>query len=163
MIQIIHCAPPFLLSDRSPKELFDEARDRLLNPVKRTIFVPKAEINEDLLLSGYTALSEYSMINPPAVEYYAADSVTAWEKESSTRLHDPEDECAVELWRYNPRKLASGGCVDRLSLSLALCSDSDERIEDSVDEMLAGVWSEIASQEQPDPGKVLRCKGYGCV
>lgn len=132
-----------ILSDKSPKELFEEARDRLLNPVKRTIFVPKAEIKEDLLLSGYTALSEYTMINPPAVEYYAAGSVAAWEKGSSTRLHDPDDQCAVELWRYDPRKLASDGCVDRLSLSLALCNDSDERIEDAVDEMLAGVWSEI--------------------
>lgn len=132
-----------MLSDKSPKELFDKARDRLLNPIKRTIFVPKSEICKDLLISSYAALSEYSMINPPTVEYYAAGSIALWEKASSARLLDPEDQCAVELWRYDPRRLATGRCVDRLSLALALFNDNDERVEEAVDEMLAQVWSEI--------------------
>lgn len=138
-----HGVQKVMFSDKSPKELFDKARDRLLNPVKKTIFIPKAKIKGDLLLSSYTALSEYSMINPPAVKYYAAESISVWEKDSSPRLLDPEDQCAVELWRYDPRRLASSGCVDRLSLALAFCDDNNERVEEAVGEMLAQVWSEI--------------------
>lgn len=36
----------------------------MCNPIKRTIFVPKKMIKETLLISGYSALSEYSMLNP---------------------------------------------------------------------------------------------------
>ena len=52
----------------------------------------------------------------------------------------------MELWRYDPRKLASGDCVDRLSLALALREDRDERIEEAVEEMLSDVWREIAGK-----------------
>ncbi len=105
--------------------------------------MPKAEIKEKLLVSGYSALSEYSMLNPPAVECYAAKSITTWEKNASGRLQNSEDQCAVELWRYDPGKLGNGEKVDRLSLALALKEDTDERIEEAVEEMLADVWREI--------------------
>lgn len=136
-----------MLSDKSPKELFDKAGDHLINPIKRTIFVHKTEICEDLLLSRYAALSEYSMINPPVVEYYAASSIAVWEKDSSAKLLDPKDQCAVELWRYDPRRLGTGRCVDRLSLALTLRDDNDERVEEAVGEMLAQVWSEIDGKQ----------------
>lgn len=62
-----------------------------MNPVKRTIYVPKREIKEKLLLSGYSALAEYSMLNPPAAEYFAAESIAAWNKSSSGKLHNSDD------------------------------------------------------------------------
>ena len=130
-------------SEKKPRELFEAAKGYLVNPVKRTIYVPKAEIREKQLMSGYSALSEYSMLNPPAVECYAAKSITAWGKNASGRLQNSEDQCAVELWRYDPGKLSNGESVDRLSLALALREDTDERIEEAVEEMLADVWREI--------------------
>ena len=83
------------------------------------------------------------MLNPPAAEYFAAESIAAWNKSSSGKLHNSDDQCAVELWRYDPKRLADGKCVDRLSLALALKEDRDERIEEAVEEMLTGVWREI--------------------
>ncbi len=94
-------------------------------------------------MSGYSALSKYSMLNPPAIECYAAKSITAWEKNASGKLQNAEDQCAVEFWRYDPGKLSNGESVDRLSLALALREDTDERIEEAVEEMLADVWREI--------------------
>lgn len=132
-----------LYSEKEPRELFEAAKSYLANPVKRTIYVPKTEIKEKLLMSGYSALSEYSMLNPPAVGCYAAESVSAWEKNASGKLQNSDDQCAVELWRYDPKKLASGEIVDRLSLALVLREDKDERIEGAVVEMLDGVWREI--------------------
>ena len=69
------------------------------------------------------------MMNPPAVECFATDSISALEKAASGKLHNFEDQCEVQLWRYNPRKLATGNSVDRLSLALALDKDRDERNE----------------------------------
>lgn len=132
-----------ICSDREPGELFEAAKDYLQNPVKRTIYVPKTEIRDKLLFSGYTALSEYSMLNPPAVECFAASSISIWQKSASVKLQNSNEQCAVELWRYDPRKLAGGDCVDRLSLALALREDRDERIEEAVEEMLTDVWREI--------------------
>ena len=132
-----------IYSDKTPEEVFSVAKENLSNPVKRTIYVSKANIETDLLLSGYSALSEYSMINPPMVECFAAGSVAAWEKEASNKLQSTDDQCAVELWRYDPRKLSGGNCVDKLSLALALSADKDERIEEAVEEMLTRVWEEL--------------------
>lgn len=132
-----------LYCDKKPKELFEEAKRYLMNPVKRTVFVPKKEVKGGLLVSGYSALSEYSMMNPPAVECYATDSVSKWDKSVSVTLQNTNDQCAVELWRYDPKKLTDGTCVDRLSLALALQNDKDERTEEAVEEMLAQVWRDI--------------------
>ena len=132
-----------IYSDQTPEEVFSEARESMCNPVKRTIYVPKTNIKTDLVLSGYSALSEYSMINPPMVVCFAAGSVATWEKEASNKLQSSDDQCAVELWRYDPRKLSSGNCVDKLSLALALSADKDERIEEAVEEMLKSAWEEL--------------------
>ena len=135
-----------IYSEKTPEELFYAAKDSMGNPVKRTIFVPKADIGEDLLMSGYTALSEYTMMNPPAVKCVAADSISAWEKRSSVRLQNSKDQYEVQLWRYDPKKLVTDHCVDRLSLALALGDDRDERVEEAVEEMLQQVWRDIDGQ-----------------
>ena len=132
-----------LYSDKTPKALFTETKDKMESPVKRTIYVPRAEINDQLLLGGYSALSEYTMMNPPTVECFATDSISALEKAASGKLHNSEDQYEVQLWRYDPRKLAAGNSVDRLSLALALDKDRDERVEDAVEEMLEQVWRDI--------------------
>ena len=49
-------------SDKGPRELYEFAAPYLMNPIKRTIYVEKTDVNKDLLLSNYSALSEYSMI-----------------------------------------------------------------------------------------------------
>lgn len=119
------------------------AKSYMSNPIKRTVYVPKTEIKKELPVSGYSALSEYTMLNSPAVESRATVSIAEWERVASGRLQNSEDQCAVELWRYDPRKLFAGECVDRLSLALSLCGDRDERIEEAIEEMLEQVWRDI--------------------
>ncbi|MCD8147959.1 MAG: MarR family transcriptional regulator, partial [Clostridiales bacterium] len=67
----------------------------------------------------------------------------AWEGVSSKQLQSSEDQYALELWRYDPKKLSDGEYVDRLSLAISLRDDRDERIEEAVEEMLAQVWRDI--------------------
>lgn len=130
-------------SQNTPEEMFVAASEYFRSPVKKTIYVPRAKLQEKMLISGYQALSEYSMLNPSKIFSFATDSITSLEKFSSNELEDDEDQCAVELWRYDPRKLAICEYVDRLSLAIAFKDDKDERIEEAVEEMLAQVWRDI--------------------
>lgn len=74
---------------------------------------------------------------------FAAGSIAAWEKYLTKKLKNSEDQCAIELWRYDPKRLSESGCVDSLSLALALRDDADERVEEAIEGMLDQVWRGI--------------------
>lgn len=132
-----------LFSDASPQELFTRAEKFLLNPVKRTVYVPKKMIEEKMLESGYSALSEYSMLNTPSVPCYASDKISQWNRCMTNDLQDSDSQVAVEMWRYNPQKLSKTKMVDKISLALSLREDTDERVEEAVEEMLNTLWRKI--------------------
>ena len=114
-------------SEDSPKTLFQKAGDKLLNPIKRTVYIPKELVGTELLESGYSALAEYSMLNTPNVRCYAAERISQWKDVMTNSLQNSLVQVAVEMWRYNPRKLSTRNIVDELSLALALREDADER------------------------------------
>ena len=130
-------------SEDSPKTLFQKAGDKLLNPIKRTVYIPKELVGTELLESGYSALAEYSMLNTPNVRCYAAERISQWKDVMTNSLLNSQVQVAVEMWRYNPRKLSMRNIVDELSLALALREDADERVEEAVEEMLNELWSKI--------------------
>lgn len=132
-----------LYSEDSPKMLFKKTGDTLLNPVKRTVYIPKELVGTDLLESGYSALAEYSMLNAPNVRCYAAERISQWKDVMTNSLQNSQVQVAVEMWRYNPRKLSMRNAVDELSLALALREDADERVEEAVEEMLNELWRKI--------------------
>lgn len=134
-----------IFSGKTPEELFLEAKSRMIQPVKRTIYVPKERIEKTPVFSGISALSQYVPMDPPMVTCLASGSISAWEKSSTGSLIDPVDQYEVELWRYDPNKLADHGRADRLSLALALGNDRDKRVREAVKEMLKQVWTEIGS------------------
>ena len=130
-------------SEDSPKILFQKAGDRLLNPIKRTVYIQKEFVRTDLPESGYSALAEYSMLNAPNVRCYAAERISQWKDVMTNSLQNSQVQVAVDMWRYNPRKLSMRNTVDELSLALALREDVDERVEEAVEEMLNGLWRKI--------------------
>ena len=132
-----------LYSEDSPKMLFQKTGDTLLNPVKRTVYIPKELVGTELLESGYSALAEYSMLNTPNVRCYAAERISQWKDVMTNSLQNSLVQVAVEMWRYNPRKLSTRNIVDELSLALALREDADERVEEAVEEMLNELWRKI--------------------
>ena len=132
-----------LHSEDSPKILFQKAGDKLLNPRKRTVYIPKELVGTELLESGYSALAEYSMLNTPNVRCYAAERISQWKDVMTNSLQNSLVQVAVEMWRYNPRKLSTRNIVDELSLALALREDADERVEEAVEEMLNELWRKI--------------------
>ena len=130
-------------SDDSPKILFQKAKDKLLNPIKRMVYIPKEFVGADLLESGYSALAEYSMLNAPIVKCYATERISRWNDVLTNSLQSSQAQVAVEMWRYNPRKLSTQNVVDKLSLALALREDADERVEEAVEKMLNELWRKI--------------------
>ena len=130
-------------SEESPKTLFQKAGDKLLNPIKRTVYIPKKYVGTDLLEGGYSALAEYSMLNEPNVRSYAAERISQWKDVTTNSLQNSKVQVAVEMWRYNPRKLSTRNTVDELSLALTLREDADERVEEAVEEMLNKLWRRI--------------------
>ncbi len=129
-----------LYTDQEAKELFERVKDQLENPKKRTVYIPKELVTEDLLESNLTALSEYSMINESAVKYYAVCSISKWKDSMTDYLIDSDLQVVVELWKYDPRILSVNKMVDPLSLALSLKDEEDERVEEAVEEMVDALW-----------------------
>ena len=132
-----------IFTNKTPEEMFQSAKSFLINPVKRTIYVTKDRIDNHLLCSNLYALSTYSMLNVPEQHCYASNSVTQWDRLSTNYCYDKENQYAIELWRYDPRRLAQSECVDPLSLALSLSNSNDERVQMAVEEMLCDTWRKI--------------------
>lgn len=132
-----------MYTENTCKELYKKAKNILLNPVKRTIYVSKDSINEKLCISGVNALSNYSMIAESNLKCYATNKITEWEGNQTTQLEDSTQQVALQLWRYDPKKLTKNKMVDRLSLALTFKDEMDERIEQCVEEMLEEVWRDL--------------------
>ncbi|MDD2510474.1 MAG: hypothetical protein PHP26_06240 [Syntrophomonas sp.] len=59
---------------------------------------------------------------------------------AGARLIDAEKQCALELWKYDPRLICGDGKADVLSLAISLKDVADERVEQMLDEILTEVW-----------------------
>ncbi len=122
------------------EELFNKAKDYLINPVKRIVYAPKEEA-ESLLRAGETALAEKSMLGYPYRNVYATVLNERVSKYNDNPIVD-EDMIEIQVWKYNPNILSKDGCVDVLSLSLCFDVDEDVRVEGAVEEMLESFWEE---------------------
>ena len=124
----------------SRRDLFEMARPYLLNPVRKKNYIESDAMPNDLPLSGLTALSELSMLNPPAVKTFAFFG-KAGDLVGTDTLIDGNTQAEVEIWRYAPALLSDRpGIVDTLSLVVSLQADGDERVEQAVDEVLSKLW-----------------------
>jgi len=127
-----------LTSPLAPRELFEKAKPFLLNPVRRKMYIYKADLQKNYFLAGESALSEKSMLNMPSIGVYGTAKVP--KNTAEMQLIDSETQCELELWRYDPTKLSSDKCIDVLSLVVTLESIKDERVEICVEELLKELW-----------------------
>lgn len=128
-------------ADLSGEELWNKAYPMLRSPVTRTLYIPR-EIGSQLLPGGYSALAQYSMLNPPALPCCAAYRDKKLSEQAADELVDSDAQMEIQFWKYDPKSLAAGNCVDPLSLALSLKDDPDERVEAEVEEMLETFWKE---------------------
>lgn len=131
-------AQKMLCTELDTKGLYQKAVPYLIQPVRTTVFIEKSAVTRDMFPAGLSALSEMSMLNPPAVETWGM--VGGKIKGSAQKLIDSEKQCALQLWRYDPRRISQTGRVDVLSLAASLADDTDERVEQCIEEILEKVW-----------------------
>lgn len=129
--------------DVTAEKLFEKAKSHLRNPVKKIMYVSKEKVPATTLVSGENALAEYTMLNPSPISCFATASISKWEAALSNSIYSIEEQAAVEVWRYDPKKLSKRAEVDKLSLAVSLQNNADERIEEAVEEMLTTLWREI--------------------
>ncbi len=116
------------------KELYQKALPYLIQPVRTTVFIEKSAVTHNMFPAGLSALSEMSMLNPPTVETWGM--VGGKIKGSAQKLIDSEKQCALQLWRYDPRCISQTDEIDALSLVASLADDTDERVEQCIEEIL---------------------------
>ena len=125
------------------RELWEKARPFLRTPVRRGVWARIDDLADGLLLAGITALSMQTMLEEDAHPTYAFRDAN-WNhllREGKVRVTGREDEARarVELWRYDPGRLAKGDWVDPLSLYLSLADSADERVRLAADGLLEQV------------------------
>ena len=118
----------------------------MATPVVKTVWIRSSDLPGEagtLPKAGLDALSGMSMLDPPKHPVYAI-----WARRSanlkpyllpSRDVSNNEQIASLQLWKYDPVPLSSGGCVDAASLALSLASDHDDRIQQAVHEMLEGM------------------------
>ncbi|MDP2883995.1 MAG: hypothetical protein Q8P51_03110 [Ignavibacteria bacterium] len=119
-------------------KLWEIATPFMRSPVRDRVFVEGAVPKNELTAAGLTALARYSMIAEPAIPVYACRMET-WKKLQEKVNEVPVSEAGnvqIELWSYPPTLFAKKVTVDRLSLSLSLREENDDRIAAALETMI---------------------------
>ena len=110
-------------------ELFKQIEPYLINPLKSFYYVDKEEIktNKDLLPSGITYLSMFSMLGKEDLDTWAFYGKSEF-KTATKELIDTSKQAKIELWKYNPKLVCLEDTNDPISVYLSLRNYTDERI-----------------------------------
>ena len=131
-------AQKMLHTELDTKQLYRKAAPHLIQPIRTTVFIEKSAVTRDMFPAGLSALSDMSMLNPPEVETWG---MAGGKMEGSCqKLIDTEKQCALQLWRYDPRRISKTDEIDALSLAASLADNTDERVEQCIEEILEKIW-----------------------
>jgi len=127
----------------SSLNLWKAAQPYFRNPViSRHRIIRTGFDTRQAMRAGLNALSSGSMLAPPRYEEFAVSQVT-WKKLKTNKalkiVPTLDDGCIqVEVWSYPPEILHKD-IVDPLSLYLSLKENTDERIEQALDEIMGKI------------------------
>jgi hypothetical protein len=138
----------FIQFQHDKQDLWHRAESHLLSPVLKTIYVDHFPNEIGRIKSNFSALSEYTEMNPSTQMYYAIDKTVFYglEKNGKFKNANPyEGKYCIEVWKYDPNKLTEivdndEFSVDPLSLYLSLKESPDERTEYALEHLLNYIW-----------------------
>lgn len=113
-------------------ELFSLAKEYLISPVQRKVYVERPKNMEKLTIAGESALSSRSMLGEPKTEVRAVfkgDELVQSLQEIDIKWQENIDTIVVELWKYDPLLFAKEGIVDPVSMAMSLVDIDDERVQ----------------------------------
>ena len=122
----------FIESKYKRDELFEKAKVYLTTPVRKTGYIDKTQVTENMVFAGETALSEKTMLNPSRVVTYAISEKDYDKTLLTDELIDPDKQIRLELWAYNPKQFSEDNSADDISVVLSFTDTNDERIEEAV-------------------------------
>ena len=123
-------------SKYSYKELFERIQHYLLTPVRQVGYMDQSLVTDHMVLSGESALSEMSMLNPSRIRTYAVYEKDFDNSQLIDELIDPDVQVKVEIWAYDPQLFTHTNIADTLSIVLSLKENKDERIEKILEDIL---------------------------
>lgn len=123
-------------SKYSYKELFERVQHYLLTPVRQVGYMDQSLVTDHMVLSGESALSEMSMLNPSRIRTYAVYEKDFDNSQLIDELIDPDVQIKVEIWAYDPHLFTHTNIADTLSIVLSLKENKDERIEKILEDIL---------------------------
>lgn len=123
-------------SKYSYKELFERIQHYLLTPVRHVGYMDQSLVTDHMVLSGESALSEMSMLNPSRIRTYAVYEKDFDNSQLIDELIDPDVQVKVEIWAYDPQLFTHTHIADTLSIILSLKENKDERIEEVLEDIL---------------------------
>ncbi len=140
----------FIRFIKEGRALWEEVleRDMLIDPVMRRVYLENPA-GEDLPMSGGTALSAYTDMNPPrqiSRAIYRKAFHPDRQEEQGYQVEGTDAPYCLELWKYDPRWLMNvpglpTGVVDPLSLYVSLRHEKDARVEMAVQQLInQAIW-----------------------
>jgi DNA-binding MarR family transcriptional regulator len=129
----------------SKKELWKNSESYLFNPVIKIVCLKKKDTNKDTYINiaaGEDALSKISLLNGPEKKVMAISNKDFNRIKNMYDIVSPNDYKAmdIELWKHEiPRH---NEMIHPLALSLSFIGTYDERIKESVEDMVADYWEE---------------------
>lgn len=121
-------------------EYFEKGKVLLRSPIKEVIHVRNAP--NGAVVAGLEALGQLSMLNKPEhpIRAISRDRLNQVEVEVIENKDIIKDEKLVELqiWEYEPKEFSDKNHVDIMSLYASLKVETDERVEQALEEVLRG-------------------------
>lgn len=114
---------------KDKEDLFNKIEPYLINPVKNFFYIYKEELNnKELLPSGVTYLSMFSMLGKEELDTWAVYGKATDFKTATSELTDVSRQARIEIWKYNPKLVCLEETNDSISVYLSLKKSTDARI-----------------------------------
>ena len=121
-------------------DYFLKGREYLKNPVKKTVYAKKTPIHWQR--AGIEALASLSMINSLNHKVVAIDkkkfNMENYELIENQDLIKDIQLTEIQIWEYPPQLFSNKEHVDLVSLYASLKDESDERIEQALEDVMRG-------------------------
>lgn len=123
------------------KELWDKAKDFLIDPVEKRIYCDSLATEQKLAQCNINALAHYTWLNPDNSQMYMTSKKELQILIAEKALHNMnvfDGDVMIEAWKYPivSHKDNNNEWVDKLSLAISLREDDDPRVEGEVERLI---------------------------
>jgi len=116
-------------------EVYKRVSKQALSPVKKSFFTSSTINRNQVIKSGYTALSEYSSLVETGIPTVAIGKKDKKLLEELTVCEEDEALYRIEVWDRNPQTFSYGDTVHPLYLLRRFKNDDDERVQYAVEKI----------------------------